>query len=177
MWKRPPLQRQERGLCPLNGPRSQLQWHPLPRSPILLRTFPASLKSRQIGSLQGHPRETTQKPLTPDCNQEMDEWGDRRRNGLSPWYSTAAWCLPTKHTCSMGFVFQASLSNRSQQDWRPNQGSQISWQRNSKLLAAWVPWAAPRMGKLAGAPRDRKGGKIKTEAEEGRRGGPGCCLN
>ena len=123
------------GLCPISGPHSQLQWHPFPRSPILLRTFPASLKSRQIGSLQGQPRETTEKPLTPDCIQEMDEWGDGRRNGLSPWYSKAAWCLPTKHTCSMGFFKHLDPTDHS----RTEDQTKADRFHDREIQSFWLP--------------------------------------
>lgn len=66
------------------------------------------------------------------------------------------------------FLKHLFLPNTLKQDWRPNQGSEISWQKNPEVLFAWSPSWSPQMGKLIGAPWDRKGNKAEAEGGNGK---------
>lgn len=154
MWKRPPLQR-EGGLCPLNGPSSQLQWHPYPRSSILKRTFPVSLKSRQIGSLQGQPGEATGKLLTPDCTQKTEsgkterEMADLDSPG-QPGFPTHIHA-PSAYPLLLGFFLKHFYSKHYSRTEDQTKAVKVH-DRNSLVLVAGHFRMISKMGELTADP-------------------------
>lgn len=156
MWKRPPLQR-EGGLCPLNSPSSQLQWHPYPRSSVLKRTFPVSLKSRQIGSLQGQPGEATGKLLTPDCTQKTESGKTEREmanldSSGQPGFPTHIH-TPSNIPTTIGLVFKASIFIQNITAGLKTKPRQSKFMR--EIHRFWLPGhfrVIPKIGELTGAP-------------------------